>query len=117
MPFITLEFFKSLRPEIASVSKADDKFENLEAAMSILVTDKTGIPIPIDADDTPDWIKIPAVDILSYFFIENNYEADIETKQYYKAGYNQALKELANHSVKGVSTRINSFEIAEKYVW
>jgi hypothetical protein len=67
MPFATSEQVSPLVNE--TIRKELDKegaFERFESSAAIIIREKTGQPIPADADDAPDWTLQPTAWIISY---------------------------------------------------
>ena len=116
MGFVKFDDFKIFKSVLTKVyALTTSKFEELEGLAATIITDKTGLPNPLDAGDAPAWIKKPAMDIISFFIVENSSEAPIDEREYHRKLYTEAIKELIEHRVEGVRSNIQCVEIAEKY--
>lgn len=65
MPFTTLEKIKNYIPKAINTALTDSAvFDDVEKAASLIVSNITGIEIPADVANSPDWIHLPMAYII-----------------------------------------------------
>jgi hypothetical protein len=121
MPLITFAYTKEVIANLETRFDVDEtNFSALEKDASERVAEITGITIPDNANESPNWSKIPTVWILLYIIITRNATVkpeDIETARRY---YQDALDILNKHIVKASNSPAGLFSsgtITERYTW
>ena len=65
MPFTTLAKITNFIPKAINTALANEAvFTDVEKAASLIVANITGIEIPVDVADSPDWIHLPIAYII-----------------------------------------------------
>lgn len=105
MPLITKAEFatkaglSSTRLEISALE--DELFDDLELQASEIVVTKSGITIPADAGDAPNWCKMPMVLIMTYFYASDADSISEVQQIALNTNYKRALDMLAGHNSSG----------------
>lgn len=100
--FLTKAGTSSTRATIAQLE--DDLFDDLELQASQIVIQKTGIAIPADASSAPEWVKMPMVLIMTYFYA-GDADSISEVQQIaMNTNYKRALDMLDGHTSTGESS-------------
>lgn len=102
MPFTTLDKIRPMvHPTIAlalaKTVSGDTVFNHLEPEAAILIRDMTGIAIPDDTDDTPDWLHLPAAYIIQYLAAPQISELTDTTRAAIEKAYLNAISILDRH--------------------
>lgn len=68
MPFISTSRIQYLIPKALRdyFSANPSIFTDLEAQTAIIITEETGIESPADVADAPEWVTVPAAQIITY---------------------------------------------------
>ena len=100
MPLVTLNEVKPIiAPSVASALGVSGVFEATEAEAAKLVRDETGLVIPGDADDAPDWVVTPMAWLLQKLMLSRITNASPEFILSINKDYDRAIELLAKHRV------------------
>lgn len=100
MPLATYDDVKDLLP--AALRKPLERaavFARYELSAAIMVRDATGIVIPEDEADAPDWVRQPMAWIIAYVASELFQSKSPELVQSLRDNYNAALSLLKSHKM------------------
>ena len=102
MPFTTLDTIRPMiHPAIAiALSKTfngDTVFTTIEAQAAILIRDMTGVDIPDDTVNTPDWLHLPAAFIIQQLAAPQISELSDATRHAIEKAYLNAISILDRH--------------------
>jgi len=102
MPFTTLDKIRPMVHPIVAIAlvktlSGDTVFNHLESEAAILIRDMTGIAIPADTDDTPDWLHLPAAYIIQQLAAPHISELTDATRAAIEKAYLNAISILDRH--------------------
>jgi len=109
MPFTTLNTIRPMiHPAIAiALSKpfnGETVFTAIEAQAAILIRDMTGVDIPDDPVNTPDWLHLPAAFIIQHLTAPQISELSDATRDAIEKAYLNAISILDRHPKTDSST-------------
>lgn len=116
MPFINKEEFarkaglSSTRSLIAGLP--DEEFSDLELQAAQIITAKTSFPSPASVEDSPEWAKMPAVLLMTYFYASGaDSISDVQLSSM-NSDYKKAMEILELHNdTNGVVSSVTIVQI------
>lgn len=115
MPFVTLaEISSKLLPNVyAKLAESIDDFNRIERDAAEVISDLSGLAIPTNVNDAPEWVVTPAAWIINYLVLSSTSGISEEGRKLAETNFLEARNICKNHRAKPIlqnSTRVFDIE-------